>query len=41
MDEVAVIKTGTAGVEDDVSLNRKEVFSDEVLKVFEMSFKVN
>ena len=41
LDEGVVVETGTTGIEDDVSLDRKEMFSDKMLKVLEMSFKAN
>ena len=41
LDEVIVVETGTTGFQDDVLLNRKEVFSNEMLKVCEMSFEAN
>ena len=41
LDEVAVVEAGTAGMEGDMALNGKEVFSNEMLKIFKMSFKAN
>ena len=41
LDEVVVVETRATCVEGDVSLNRKEVFSDEMLEVCEMGFKAN
>ena len=41
LDEGVVVETGTTGFQDNVLLNGKEMFSNEVLKILEMSFEEN
>ena len=41
LNKVVVVETGTTRIEDNVLLDRKEVFGDKMLEVFEMSFKTN
>ena len=39
--DVVAIEAGAMSVEGNMALNRQEVFSDEVLKVFKMSFETD
>ena len=41
LDEVVAVEARTMGIEDDVSLDKEEVFSDKMLKVLEMGFEAN